>query len=60
MLRRNQGYHGVVETKSEDQARIDRDLEALRTSLVQQRENVDELLAALRDLFDRIPTENLR
>jgi hypothetical protein len=49
-----------VEQNWEDHARIDRNLEALRSSMVQQKENVDKLLGALRDLIDRIPPENLR
>jgi uncharacterized coiled-coil protein SlyX len=44
----------------EDHARLDRNIEALRASMVQQKENVDKLLVALRDLIDRIPPENLR
>jgi phage shock protein A len=44
---------------AEDQ-RIDRNIEGLRASMVAQKENVDKLLGALRELIDRIPPENLR
>ncbi|MBV9304349.1 MAG: hypothetical protein JOY62_15130 [Acidobacteriaceae bacterium] len=43
-----------------DHERIDRNIEGLRQSMVQQKENVDKLLGALRDLIDRIPPESLR
>lgn len=32
----------------------------LRDDLVRQKENVDNLVSAIRDLIDRIPPENLR
>jgi hypothetical protein len=43
-----------------DHQRMDRNIAALRASMVDQKENVDKLLGALRDLIDRIPPENLR
>jgi len=50
----------TVERNWQDHQRIDRNIEALRASMVQQKENVDKLLGALRELIDRIPPENLR
>lgn len=44
----------------EDHERMERNIDGLRASLVEQKENVDKLLGALRDLIDRIPPENLR
>jgi hypothetical protein len=38
----------------------ERNLQTLRESLISQKENVDNLLLALRNLIDRIPPENLR
>lgn len=49
-----------VERNWQDHERIDRNIEGLRGSMVQQKENVDKLLGALRELIDRIPPENLR
>ena len=49
-----------VEKNWQDHERIDRNIEGLRASMVQQKENVDKLLVALRELIDRIPPENLR
>lgn len=43
-----------------DHERMDRNIDGLRASLVEQKQNVDKLLGALRDLIDRIPPENLR
>ena len=39
---------------------MDRNLKALSDSMFQQKENVDQLLLALRALIDRIPPESLR
>jgi hypothetical protein len=44
----------------EDHQRLDRNFEALGTSMVRQKENVDNLVSAIRSLIDRIPPENLR
>lgn len=49
-----------IEKNWADHERIDRTLEALRASMVAQKENVDKLLGALRELIDRIPPGNLR
>lgn len=49
-----------IEKNWEDHDRLDRNIEGLRASMVQQKENVDKLLGALRELIDRIPPENLR
>jgi hypothetical protein len=49
-----------IERNLEGHARMDRNIGGLRASMVQQKENVDKLLGALRDLIDRIPPENLR
>ena len=35
----------------------DRNIDGLRASMVQQKENVDKLLGALGDLIDRIPPQ---
>jgi hypothetical protein len=40
--------------------RINRNIEGLHTSMTAQKDNVDKLLGALRELIDRIPPENLR
>ncbi len=50
----------AIDRNWQDHERIDRNIEGLRASMVAQKENVDKLLAALRDLIDRIPPENLR
>jgi predicted nucleic acid-binding Zn-ribbon protein len=49
-----------IESNWEDHQRLDRNLEALRASMVQQKDNVDKLLGALRELIDRIPPDNLK
>jgi hypothetical protein len=49
-----------IERNWEDHTRIDRNIEGLRASMVAQKENVDKLLGALRDLIDRIPPQSLR
>lgn len=49
-----------IETNWKDHERLDRNIEAVNASIGEQRENVDKLLGALRDLIDRIPPENLR
>lgn len=43
-----------------DHDRINRNIEALHASMKAQKENVDKLLGALRELIDRIPPESLR
>ena len=43
-----------------DQELLDRNIERLHAGLIEQKENVDKLLVALRDLIDRIPPQNLR
>ena len=50
----------AIERNWHDHEPIDRNIEALRASMVQQKENVDKLVGALRELIDRIPPENLR
>lgn len=42
------------------QDRINRNIEGLHASMKVQKENVDKLLGALRELIGRIPPENLR
>jgi hypothetical protein len=49
-----------VERNWQDHQRIDRNIDGLHKSMVQQKENVDKLLGALRELIDRIPPENLK
>jgi uncharacterized coiled-coil protein SlyX len=49
-----------VEKNWADHERINRNIEGLHASMTAQKENVDKLLAALRELIDRIPPENLR
>ena len=49
-----------IEKNWQDHERLDRNIEGLRQSMVAQKENVDKLLGALRELIDRIPPENLR
>ncbi len=44
----------------EESVAASRNLEALRTSIVEQRKNVDNLVSAIRDLIDHIPPENLK
>jgi hypothetical protein len=43
-----------------DHNRINRNIEGLHTSMTAQKDNVDKLLGALRELIDRIPPENFR
>ena len=43
-----------------DQELLDRNIRALHASLIEQKENVDKLLIALRELIDRIQPPNLR
>lgn len=57
---RMQRLEAAIEQNWADHARIDRNIEGLRASMVAQKENVDKLLGALRELIDRIPPENLR
>jgi hypothetical protein len=49
-----------IERNWADHGRIDRNIAGLHASMVQQKENVDKLLGALRDLIDRIPPDRLR
>ena len=49
-----------IERNWQDHERKDRNIQGLRESIVKQKENVDNLLLALRNLIDRIPPENLR
>ena len=49
-----------VELNWADHDRISRNIEHLHASMTAQKENVDKLLIALRELIDRIPPENLR
>jgi hypothetical protein len=49
-----------IERNWADHDRLDRNIERLHAGILQQKENVDKLLGALRDLIDRIPPENLR
>ena len=49
-----------IERNWEDHERIDRNIAGLHASMVAQKDNVDKLLLALRDLIDRIPPEHLR
>jgi predicted nucleic acid-binding Zn-ribbon protein len=56
-----------VERKWADHERIrasqelfDRNMQKLHSHLVEQKKNIDNLVAAIRDLLDRIPPENLR
>ena len=44
----------------EDHDRLDRNLRTVNDSIKAQKENVDKLLGALRELIGRIPPENLR
>ena len=57
---RMQRLEDSIAANWEDHARLDRNIEGLRASMVQQKENVDKLLGALRELIDRIPPQNLR
>ncbi len=50
----------TVDRNWQDHERIDRNIQAMRDGIVEQKQNVDKLLGALRDLIDRIPPENLR
>jgi hypothetical protein len=52
--------NGNYERKRHDHERMDRNIQAMRDGIVEQKQNVDKLLTALRDLIDRIPPENLR
>ncbi|MGI8959807.1 MAG: hypothetical protein ACR2IV_08625 [Bryobacteraceae bacterium] len=49
-----------IERNRADRDRINRNIEGLHASMTAQKENVDQLLIALRELIDRIPPENLR
>jgi coenzyme F420-reducing hydrogenase delta subunit len=49
-----------IERNWADNERIDRNIAGLHASMTQQKENVDKLLGALRELIDRIPPSNLR
>ncbi len=49
-----------IERNWSDHERIDRNISGLHASMIEQKQNVDKLLSALRDLIDRIPPENLR
>jgi hypothetical protein len=49
-----------IEKNWADHDRINRNIEGLQSSMTAQKENVDKLLVALRELIDRIPPENLR
>lgn len=49
-----------IERNWSDHDRIERNIDKLRAGLVEQKENIDKLLGALRNLIDRIPPENLR
>lgn len=49
-----------IDKNWKDHERLDRNIEAVNASIGEQRENVDKLLGALRDLIDRIPPESLR
>jgi uncharacterized coiled-coil protein SlyX len=57
---RMQRLEDSIAANWEDHARLDRNIEGLRASMVQQKDNVDKLVGALRELIDRIPPENLR
>lgn len=50
----------AIERNWQDHERIGRNIEGLRASMVQQKENVDKLLSELREPINRIPPENLR
>jgi predicted nucleic acid-binding Zn-ribbon protein len=50
----------AMERNWAEHERIERNIDKLRGSMVEQKENVDKLLSALRELIDRIPPENLR
>lgn len=41
-------------------ARLDRQIEAIHASILEQSQRVDGMVAVIRDLIDRIPPENLR
>jgi hypothetical protein len=43
-----------------DHELLDPNIRALHASVIEQKENVDKLLIALRELIDRIPPQNLR
>jgi hypothetical protein len=49
-----------IERNWADHDRIDRNLDRLHASILAQKENIDKLLGALRDLIARIPPQNLR
>ena len=57
---RMQRLEDSIAANWEDHARLDRNIEGLRASMVLQKENVDKLLGALHALIDRIPPEKLR
>jgi predicted RNase H-like nuclease (RuvC/YqgF family) len=56
-IERNWADHERMNRNAE---RMDRNIGRLHTDLVKQKENVDNLLLALRELIDRIPPENLK
>ena len=56
-MERNWAEHDRIRDQLEAAGR---DIIALHASMKTQRENIDKLLGALRDLIDRIPPENLR
>ena len=43
-----------------NQERSERNIDKLHASMLEQKQNVDKLLGAVRELIDRIPPENLR
>jgi hypothetical protein len=49
-----------LDRNGEDHKRIDRSIARLHRDMKLQKQNVDKLLSALRDLIDRIPPENLK
>ena len=49
-----------IERNWTDHDRIERNIDKLRASILEQKQNIDKLLIASRDLIDRIPPENLR
>lgn len=49
-----------IERNWTDHDRIERNIDKLHASILEQKQNIDKLLSALRDLIDRIPPESLR
>ena len=49
-IEKNWEAHGIME----------RNIAATHASIVAQKENIDKLLGALRELIDRIPPESMR